>query len=103
MDCTKNTEQQLLFTPVKIGPIELRNRSIRSAAFEDMCPGNSPGQQLYDYHMSVARGGIGMTTIAYAAVTRSGLSFEKQLWMRPEIVADLRRITDDIHSTGAKA
>ena len=103
MDCTKNSEQQLLFTPVKIGPIELRNRSIRSAAFEDMCPGNSPGQQLYDYHMSVARGGIGMTTIAYAAVTRSGLSFEKQLWMRPEIVADLRRITDDIHSTGAKA
>ena len=72
MDQSQNSEQQLLFTPVKIGPVELRNRSIRSAAFEDMCPGNSPGQQLYDYHMSVARGVIGMTTIAYAAVTRSG-------------------------------
>ena len=104
MDNSQNAEQQqLLFTPVKIGPVELRNRSIRSAAFEDMCPNNSPGPQLYDYHMSVARGGIGMTTIAYAAVTRSGLSFKKQLWMRKEIVADLRKLTDAIHSTGAKA
>ena len=104
MDNSQNAEQQqLLFTPVKIGPVELRNRSIRSAAFEDMCPDNSPGPQLYDYHMSVARGGIGMTTIAYAAVTRSGLSFKKQLWMRKEIVADLRKLTDAIHSTGAKA
>ena len=31
-------------------------------------------------------GGIGMTTLAYAAVTQSGLSFERQLWMRPEII-----------------
>lgn len=53
--------------------------------------------------MSVAEGGIGMTTIAYAAVTRSGLSFDKQLWLRPEIVGELRALTDEIHSTGAKA
>ena len=93
----------LLFTPVTIGPVTLRNRTIRSAAFEDMCPDNSPSKQLRDYHMSVAEGGIGMTTIAYAAVTRSGLSFEKQLWLRPEIVGELRNLTDEIHSTGAKA
>lgn len=99
----KHQQQQLLFTPVTIGPITLRNRSIRSAAFEDMCYDNRPSKQLHDYHMSVAEGGIGMTTIAYAAVTRSGLSFEKQLWLRPEIVDELRQLTDDIHSTGAKA
>ena len=61
-----------LFTPYKIGPIELRNRTIRSAAFEAMCPGQRPSQELFDYHVSVARGGIGMTTVAYAAVCRSG-------------------------------
>lgn len=98
-----DNHQQLLFTPVNIGPITLRNRTIRSAAFEDMCDGNRPSKLLHDYHMSVAEGGIGMTTIAYAAVTRSGLSFEKQLWMRPEVVEELRNLTDDIHSTGAKA
>lgn len=92
-----------LFTPVTLGPLTLRNRTIRSAAFESMCPGNVPSDMLYDYHRSVAAGGVGMTTIAYAAVTRSGLSFDRQLWMRPAIVPGLRRITDAVHSEGAAA
>ena len=94
--------ESLLFTPAQLGPITLRNRTIRSAAFEGMCENNSPTQQLKDYHTSVARGGIGMTTIAYAAVTRSGLSFPRQLWMRQEIVPQLRDLTDAIHAEGAK-
>ena len=96
-------KDSILFTPAKIGPITLRNRTIRSAAFESMCEHNAPTQMLADYHQSVAEGGIGMTTIAYAAVTRSGLSFERQLWLRPEIVPELRKITDNIHRAGAAA
>ena len=92
-----------LFTPVKIGPVELRNRTIRSAAFENMCVANGPSQKLFDYHTAVARGGIGMTTVAYASINQSGLSFEGQLWMREEAVEELRRLTDAIHAAGAKA
>lgn len=95
--------QTSLFTPAAIGPLTLRNRTIRSAAFESMCPGNAPSEQLLEYHRSVAAGGVGMTTIAYAAVAQSGLSFERQLWMRPEIVPGLRRVTDAIHREGAAA
>ena len=93
----------LLFTPVTLGPLTLRNRSIRSAAFESMCPGNVPSPQLLAYHRSVAAGGVGMTTVAYAAVTRSGLSFDRQLWMSPEIVPGLRELTDAVHVEGAAA
>ena len=93
----------LLFTPGKIGPLTIRNRVIRSAAFESMCPGNAPSQELLDYHQSVAAGGVGMTTVAYAAVTRSGLSFDRQLWMRPEIVSGLMLVTDAVHKEGAAA
>lgn len=96
-------ENTLLFSPGRIGPLTLRNRTIRAAAFESMCPGNAPSEQLLDYHRSVAAGGIGMTTLAYAAVCQSGLSFERQLWMRPEILPGLRRITDAIHAEGAAA
>ena len=92
-----------LFTPVTFGPLTIRNRTIRSAAFESMCPGNAPSRQLLDYHRSVAEGGIGMTTVAYAAVCRSGLSFERQLWMRPQIIPGLRKLTDAIHAAGAAA
>lgn len=95
--------QNKIFEQAQIGPLTLRNRTIRSAAFESMCPGHEPSQQLYDYHTSVARGGVGMTTVAYAAVTESGLSFDRQLVMRHEIIPGLRRLTDGIHSEGAAA
>lgn len=92
-----------LFTPVQIGPVTLRNRIIRSAAFENMAYGNSPSEDLKNYHVAVSRGGVGMTTLAYASVNRSGLSFDGQLWMREEIVPALKDITDAIHAQGAKA
>lgn len=92
-----------LFTPFKLGPITLRNRTIRSAAFENMAYNNSPSDDLFNYHTSVAKGGIGMTTVAYCAVCKSGVSFAAQLYMRREIIPELKKLTDSIHSHGAKA
>ncbi len=92
-----------LFTPYNLGGVTLRNRTVRSAAFESMGADYGPTAALKEYHVSVARGGIGMTTLAYASVSRSGLSFRSQLWMRPEIVPALRDITDAIHAEGAAA
>ena len=92
-----------LFTPYQLGPITLRNRIVRSAAFENMCRGNRPTQQLQDYHVSVARGGVGMTTVAYCAVDLSGVSFDGQLYVHDEIIPDLKKLTDAIHAQGAKA
>ena len=92
-----------IFTPYKLGPIELRNRTIRSAAFEGMGKNNGPTEELFNYHRAVAKGGIGMTTVAYAAVCRSGISFDSQLWMREEIVPELKKLTDAVHAEGAKA
>ena len=97
------SEQNKLFTPASIGPVTLRNRTIRSAAFEGMGKDNNPTRQLKDYHVSVAKGGVGMTTVAYAGICRSALSFPSQLWLRKEIVPSLREMTNDIHANGAKA
>ena len=99
----KDLKESKLFTPYKLGPVTLRNRTIRSAAFESMGKDFGPTQKLKDYHVSVARGGIGMTTLAYASINRSGVSFNSQLWLRPEIVSALRDITDAIHAEGAAA
>ncbi len=92
-----------LFTPGKLGPIELRNRTIRSAAFEGMCPGGRPSQSLVDHHRAMAAGGVGMTTVAYAAVSPDGRTFAHQMWMRRAIEEDLRRLTDGIHEEGGAA
>ncbi|MCG9909679.1 MAG: NADH:flavin oxidoreductase [Flavobacteriales bacterium] len=89
--------------PVQIGPLRLRNRTIRAAAFEGMSRNHGVTDELIQYHTSVARGGIGMTTVAYAAVCKSGLSFPHQLWMRREILPELKKLTDAIHAENAAA
>ena len=97
----QNLDDSKLFTPYQMGPVTLRNRTIRSAAFESMGKDFGPTQALKDYHVSVARGGVGMTTLAYASINRSGISFNSQLWLRDEIVPALKDITDAVHNEGA--
>ena len=96
-------KESKLFSPFTLGPVTLRNRFIRSAAFENMARANRPTQELQDYHVSVARGGVGMTTVAYCAVDLSGVSFDGQLYVRPEIIPEMKKMTDAIHAEGAKA
>ncbi len=92
-----------LFTPGTIGPLKIRNRTIRSAGFEGMCPGGFPSESLVNYHRSVAAGGIGMTTVAYVSVTNGGRTFSHQAWMRPEAIPHFRKLTDAVHREGAAA
>ena len=92
-----------LFDPLSIGALTLRNRIIRSAAFEGMSNYHMVTPQLIAYHQSVAEGGVGMTTIAYASISQSGLSFPHQLWIRQDIIPQLRELTGVIHQAGAKA
>lgn len=94
-------DKKILFTPFQLGPLKLRNRSIRAAAFEGMCPNNSPSQDLHNYHRAVAAGGVGMTTVAYTAIDRSGLSFPHQLWIRKDVLPELIKLTDAVHNEGA--
>ncbi|MBL8921937.1 MAG: NADH:flavin oxidoreductase [Myxococcaceae bacterium] len=92
-----------LSDPVRLGPVTLKNRTIRAAAFEGMAPGHEVSDELLAYHRAVAEGGVGMTTVAYAAVEQSGLAFAHQLWLRKEAVPGLRKLTDAVHAAGAKA
>ncbi|MFN8276174.1 MAG: NADH:flavin oxidoreductase [Chitinophagales bacterium] len=90
-----------LFSPVQFGPLKLRNRAIRAAAFEGMSPHHGVSDALINYHQQVAAGGVGMTTVAYAAVAQSGLSFRHQLWLRPAILPDLQKLADAVHRENA--
>ncbi len=93
--------QSKFFIEGKLGPLLLRNRSIRAAAFEGMAEHHHVTDALVNYHTSVAKGGVGMTTVAYASVSKSGLSFPHQLYMRQEIVGDLKKLTGSVHREGA--
>lgn len=91
------------FSPVDIGPISLRNRFIRSGANEMMNKDTFPTRALMDFHRAYARGGVGMTTLAYVAVSPDGRTLPGQGMMSPESVPHYRAVTDAIHAEGAKA
>jgi len=90
------------FAPAQLGPVTLRNRTIKSATFEGASPGALVSDRLIDYHLAVAEGGVGMTTVAYLAVSPEGRTHADQIYWRPEALYGLRQLTDAIHATGAK-
>ena len=89
--------------PGKLGPITLRNRVIKAATFEGLTPEGLVTDELVDFHRRVATGGVGMTTVAYLAVSPEGRTHAAQIHLRPEAVPGLRRLTDAVHAAGCAA
>ena len=90
-----------VFGPAWLGPVELRNRVIKAATFEGMTPRGLVTDELIEFHLRPVRGGAGMTTVAYCAVSPEGRTDRHQIWMRPEAVPGLRRLADAVHAEGA--
>ncbi len=89
-----------VFRPAQLGPITLRNRIIKAATFEGRTPGALVTDDLIEFHRQMAAGGVGMTTVAYCAVSPGGRTDGSCLWMRPEALPGLRRLTDAVHAEG---
>jgi len=90
-----------VFDPLTIGPLRLRNRFIKSGANEAMCIAGAPTRALVKHHADLAAGGVAMTTVAYMAVSEVGRTLPNQIWMRPEILPDLRVLSSAVHAQGA--
>jgi 2,4-dienoyl-CoA reductase-like NADH-dependent reductase (Old Yellow Enzyme family) len=91
------------FAPAKLGPITLRNRFVKAATFEGMAPQNTVTDALVDFHRTFAAGGVGMTTLAYCAVSEDGQGAPHEIVVRQEALPGLRRLTDAVHAAGAAA
>ncbi len=91
-----------VFAPAQLGPITLRNRTIKAATFEGATPDALVTDDLIEFHRAVAAGGVGMTTVAYCAASPEGRTDRHQIYMRPAAVPGLRRLTDAVHAEGAK-
>ncbi|EOM77491.1 NADH:flavin oxidoreductase [Rhodococcus rhodnii] len=90
-----------LLGPVKLGPITLRNRVIKAATFEGLTPKGRVSDELIEFHRRPARGGVGMTTVAYCAVDKDGRTSPGQITWDDEAMPGLRTLTDAIHDEGA--
>ncbi|MDT4913322.1 MAG: hypothetical protein QOC66_2450 [Pseudonocardiales bacterium] len=87
--------------PATLGPVRLRNRVIKAATFEGMSRNGVVSDDLIAFHRRVAAGGVGMTTVAYCAVSPEGRTDRHQIHWRDEALPGLRRLTDAVHAEGA--
>lgn len=90
-----------ILAPATLGPLRLRNRVLKAATFEGMTPKSLVSDRLIEFHRLVAAGGVGMTTVAYCAVSPDGRSAPAQLYWRPEALDGLRKLTETVHAEGA--
>jgi len=93
----------LAFTPFTLGRLLLRNRIVKPATFEGMCPDGLVSDALIAHHREVAAGGAALTTVAYASISPDGRSYGTQMVMRPEAGPGLGRLVDAVHREGAAA
>jgi 2,4-dienoyl-CoA reductase-like NADH-dependent reductase (Old Yellow Enzyme family) len=90
-----------VFAPAELGPVRLRNRVVKAATFEGRTPQGQVTRELVDYHLAVAEGGVGLTTVAYLAVAPEGRTHAEQVVVGPATEAGLAGLVDAVHATGA--
>lgn len=91
-----------VFEPADLGPVRLRNRTVKAATFEGRTPYGLVTDELIDYHLAPSRGGVGLTTVAYLAVAPEGRTQKEVIVVNDESAPGLARMVDAIHETGAK-
>jgi len=89
-----------VFAPAALGPRTLRNRIVKAATFEGVVPDGLVTDALIDFHRRVGQGGVGMTTVAYLAVSPEGRTDRHCIHLRPEAAEGLARLTEAVHETG---
>lgn len=89
------------FAPTTLGPVTLRNRVIKAATSEGRSPDGLVTDDLIEFHRAFARGGVGMTTVAYCCVSREAASAPGQIVMSQAAAPGLRKLTDAVHADGA--
>src|SRR5262249_57967203 len=68
-----------------------------------MSPQRLVTDDLIRFHRRVAAGGVGMSPVGACAVWPEGGTDGRQILLRDEAVAGLRRLTDAIHAEGGAA
>jgi len=88
--------------PKKIGPIEIKNRFVRSATYEGMATEEGyVTDQHVELYKTLAKGGVGLIITGYSYVQESGKAFDKQMGVNnDDYISGLSRIAETVHKNG---
>jgi len=95
-------QYRYLFTPLRLGPVTLRNRVVFSAHLTNFAEHNRPGPRLTAYYRERARGGAGLVIIEEQSVHPSDFAYEKLIHAYdPSVIPHYRRLTAAVKAEGA--
>jgi 2,4-dienoyl-CoA reductase-like NADH-dependent reductase (Old Yellow Enzyme family)/thioredoxin reductase len=92
-----------LFSPLRVGPVTLRNRIISTSHQTSLVHDHLPTDDLIAYHEARARGGAGMICVEATAIHHTGLLTAHTIGgYLPEIVPVYRRLADAVQAHGTR-
>ena len=91
-----------LFTPWKLGQLEIPNRLVRSATWEGLAEEDGTAtSELARCTAELARGGVGLIITGYAFILPEGRGLPKQTGVTSDAsVASLSRMASAVHEAG---
>ncbi|MCG8567644.1 MAG: hypothetical protein MI747_21440, partial [Desulfobacterales bacterium] len=91
-----------LFSPWSLGPIELKNRLVRSATVEGLSTEDgAPTQRLIDITTELARGGVGLIIAGTAYISREGQADKNATGLDHDgLIPPLGRLCRSVESAG---
>ena len=94
----------ILFTPQKIGQMEIKNRFVHSATYE--CMANEVGEvtdKLIKRYSQIAKGGAGLIIPGYLYIMTNGRAAPNQTGIyNDDMIEGLKQLVDEIHNNGSK-
>src|ERR1700729_3580673 len=88
-----------LFSPLRVGPLTLRNRIVFSAHLTNYAEDGLPTQQHADYYAARAAGGVGLIITEEHPTHPTDWPYEKLIHgFHPEVIPGYRRITEAVHA-----
>lgn len=94
-----------LFDPIQIGPMEIKNRFVRSSTHEAMADEKGyPGPGLFKCYEKLARGEVGLIITGMAFVSQEGRSTAKGMLgiHHDGLIPAYRKLVSHVHDHGAK-
>lgn len=90
-----------LFEAAALGPVMLCNRVIKAATFEGMSWRGLVRRRADRFHRAFTAGGVGMTTLAYCAISPDGRGAPNEIVLGPQVLPGLCRLAEAVHAEGA--
>jgi 2,4-dienoyl-CoA reductase-like NADH-dependent reductase (Old Yellow Enzyme family) len=92
-----------LFSPLQVGPVEIRNRIFSTGHMTSMVDAGVPTEALAAYHEARARGGAGLVIVEVAAVNETAFFTARTIkGFSDDSIAGYRRIAEAVHGHGCK-